>query len=277
MMDVSQGGADCLSDWQICYYWRKGACGAYQDFQIVFIRPLSEPTAGCVGAYQNMGNIFRAAVRVMLRDNPMNFDPLTRPDTGQPPKCASNWRVTVGTCWKVADPPRYGCQVCGTDVCCLAHYTVCLTSGGTRTWTPVPPVTGGQGTCAGQGAGCYPICDGLLVDEEYPKSTLKTGAGSPAANDIAGPEDGAAERSSAFPNPTSGGTTVICESHAAGLLSLTVYDAAGHVVLGEFREGRAGGSVEFGIDAGLLPSGAYRYTVERGSRVVSSGAFTVTR
>lgn len=166
------GGGLCLNEFQIEYYYREGACGQFNDVQITNVRLTGVPDPVCATAYTNLPDIFKAAVRAIIRDNPMHFfpdwdNPDHRPMLGDPPLCATNWRVSAGVCWRVASPPRYGIEACD-PLCCVQSFHVCVSSGGSVGFSPVGTPEGGGMCPSGFGPECTPVCDFLNAVGELP-------------------------------------------------------------------------------------------------------------
>jgi hypothetical protein len=174
-------GAWCFNEYQIAFYSRKGACGQFNDVQITSIRLTGVPSPECATAYNNLPDLFKGAVRAIIRDNPMHFQPdwtddKQWPAAGDPSICSTHWRVSAGVCWRMATPPEYGVRPCD-PLCCVQSFQVCVNSGGSVSFSPVGTPNGG-GMCPSTfGPECTPVCEYLHAVGELPDGGNAPGTG----------------------------------------------------------------------------------------------------
>jgi hypothetical protein len=150
------------------YYRTRLACGIWQDVLIDEIRTFDYFSPCWPQSINwNPASVVSEVTQLLLLQNPMNFEPN---QIGEP--CASNWRVTVGGCWRASSspwdpgPPHIMEHTwffpCTPTVCCLSLYRVCIDTAGNRTFTRLPSDPS-QPTCASMPNGdeCVPVCDGF--------------------------------------------------------------------------------------------------------------------
>lgn len=147
------------------YYRTRLACNYWQDILIDETHVLGPSGCWLQARNWNPANVVNEVSLLLMQANPMNFLPNT---PGQP--CQSNWRVTVGGCWRVSGTPwdpsvPYTPEntwffPCEPEACCLRRYEVCIDSNGNRTFSQIPfeyeppvcpPTVNGEP--------CVPVCE----------------------------------------------------------------------------------------------------------------------